>query len=116
MFKAWFFLVSIVGLWLFALVGKPILDTISDNGTFVTLLGAGVAPAWLVAFSKAYMWVIPAVLLVIILIIVFKKDELQNPFEQFQQQMQPRQARMPRQPKPVKQRKNKGTQPPYLMR
>jgi len=117
MWKGWFFLVSMVGLWLFALVGKPIIGIITDNGTFVTLLGAGVAPAWLQAFAMAYMWVIPAILMVIILIIVFKKDELRSPFEQFEQKMpqMPRQPRQPK-PKPIKRQRNKGAQPPYLMR
>jgi hypothetical protein len=105
------FVAAIFTMMIVSPIGKYINDVVTTNYTFVNFAGNLSSIGWYVAYMRSYYWVVPLAVLVIFIILFFRKEE---PEPYFPQMQQPRMPRMPRQPKPTRRTAPPKSKPPIF--
>ena len=108
--KALVVIAMIFALPIISMVGKYIMDTVTENATYASSGGANITGyvSWLVPYIKMFWWLAPALLILGTILYVMKKEEPEMPsFPMFR----PPQQRMPR-PTKKQLRDAKKNQPP----
>jgi hypothetical protein len=105
--KALVVIAMIFTLPIISMVGKFIMDAITENATYASSGGTNITGAvpWLVPYIKSFWWLAPALIILAIFLYVMKREEPTMP--------QLPSFRPPRQPKPTKKqlRDEKRNQP-----
>ena len=107
--KALVVIAMIFMLPIISMVGKFIMDTVTENATYASSGGANITGyvPWLVPYIKMFWWLVPALIILAVILYVMKKEEPEMPSF-------PNMFRPPRQPKPTKKqlRDARRNQPP----
>jgi hypothetical protein len=105
---------AIFTLWIVSPIGKIIQDVITTNNTYAYFTGNLSSIGWFVAYMRAWWWVMPLAVMVILMIQFMKKDEPEPYYPPTMPTMKMPRQRVIRQPKPVRQAKPTKPNPPIF--
>jgi hypothetical protein len=116
MWKVLIIVAAIFVIPIISVVGKGIMDLVTENYTYASYGGTNITGAvtWLVPYVRSYWWLAPVALAVGIILLVMRREEQEAPqFPMFRQQKAPRMPKPPKQQ--VKQQPKKKQPPPIFL-
>jgi hypothetical protein len=108
------FIAAIFTVVIISPVGKIFTDAVTSNYTFALVSGNLSSIGWYVAYMRAWWWVMPLAMVVILFIWLMKKDEPEPYYPPEMPAMRMPKQRIPKQPKPTRQAKPAKPNPPIF--
>jgi hypothetical protein len=108
------FIAAIFTLLIISPVGKIFQDAVTANNTYAYVAGNLSSIAWYVAYMRAWWWVMPLAMVVILIIQFMKKDEPEPYYPPSMPTMRMPKQRVMKPPRPIKQAKPTKPNPPIF--